>query len=126
MNQSAQSRAATRCQQTAATGCEGREGQVAESEGVVEIQRTLAITHNEEPQTPCVPNSLTFQRRQLRPEVDGGGGSRPGEARPQADADLAGYAADIDRAIARDMEAAGVEPASESTSSWDSTCVSAS
>ncbi|HKH71330.1 MAG TPA: hypothetical protein VKA59_08275, partial [Vicinamibacterales bacterium] len=58
-------------------------------------QRTLAITHNEESQIPCVPNLLTFQRRQLRPEVDGGGGSRPGEARPKADADLAGYGADI-------------------------------
>ena len=31
-------------------------------------------------------------------------------ARPKAEANLAGYAADIDRAIARDMEAAGVEP----------------
>src|SRR5215208_8060233 len=77
MNQSAQSRAATRCQQTAATGCEVREGQVAESGGLVEIQRTLAITHNEESQIPCVPNLLTFQRRQLRPEVDGGGGIPP-------------------------------------------------
>ena len=38
----------------------------------------------------------------------GGGGSRPCLASPQGEANLAGYAADIDRAIARDMEAAGV------------------
>ena len=30
-------------------------------------------------------------------------------ASPQGEANLAGFAADIDRAIARDMEAAGVE-----------------
>jgi hypothetical protein len=36
-------------------------------------------------------------------------GSRPGLARPQAEANLAGYGADIDRARTRDMEAAGVE-----------------
>jgi len=34
-------------------------------------------SHNEESQTLCVPNLLTFQRRQLRPEVDGGGGIPP-------------------------------------------------
>ena len=53
-------------------GCEVREGQVAESEGLVEIQRTRAITHNRESQTPAA-NLLTFRRRQIRPEVDGGG-----------------------------------------------------
>ena len=57
----------------------------------------------------------------------GGGGSRAGKARPKADADLPDERRRTpDRAKREMVEAAGVEPASESTSPWDSTCVSAS